>query len=216
MISSDTHSLHYRKGFTLVELVTVIVIIGILAVVAAPKFLNMQEDAQAAAVKGTAAAFKSAVNMAHMHWELKHGNGEQDDFHTYGTEDEGSVDFNTHGWPAQHFGGEDNGDLTDPDHGKYTLNNNDDCMSVWRIMFHPKAPDENLESIENINYGEPTISKIDTAYKTDYKSDNLRDRKEHQIYSCRYFYRKNKKFSIYYNSRDGEIKFEKNIPYPGK
>jgi len=50
-----------QKGFTLIELVTVIVILGILAAVAFPKFQNISGDAQLAVVNGTAAAVKSAA-----------------------------------------------------------------------------------------------------------------------------------------------------------
>ncbi|MED5521016.1 MAG: prepilin-type N-terminal cleavage/methylation domain-containing protein, partial [Pseudomonadota bacterium] len=35
-----------QQGFTLIELIIVIVLLGILAVTAAPKFLNLQDDAR--------------------------------------------------------------------------------------------------------------------------------------------------------------------------
>ena len=41
-----------QAGFTLIELVIVIIILGILAVTAAPKFLNLQDDARLAAANG--------------------------------------------------------------------------------------------------------------------------------------------------------------------
>ncbi|PSW46338.1 type II secretion system protein [Photobacterium leiognathi] len=49
-----------KNGFTLIELVVVIVILGILAVVAAPKFMNLQVDARNASLKGLEGSLKSA------------------------------------------------------------------------------------------------------------------------------------------------------------
>jgi MSHA pilin protein MshA len=53
-----------QGGFTLIELVMVIVILGVLAAVALPKFVDLKGDAQQAAMTGVAgaAAAASAIN----------------------------------------------------------------------------------------------------------------------------------------------------------
>jgi MSHA pilin protein MshA len=46
------HILKNEKGFTLIEIIAVIIIMGILAAVAVPRFFSMQEDAKIAALNG--------------------------------------------------------------------------------------------------------------------------------------------------------------------
>ncbi len=97
-------------GFTLIELVIVIVLLGILASVALPRFLDIAGDAHNASVSGTSGAMASAVNIAHAKW-LASGQPTTSppiagiDFLNTG---HSNVGFNDQGWPdAANEGKED-------------------------------------------------------------------------------------------------------------
>ncbi len=118
-----------ETGFTLVELVIVIVLLGLLAVTALPRFLDITDQAQTAAVEGVAGGFTMGTALVRAQW-MADGNG----FGSAGTVvtvDGGDIWVNENGWPAQTSAGD----------ASFNSQTAADCLEVWNFVMQnpPRA-----------------------------------------------------------------------------
>ncbi|MBW3697239.1 prepilin-type N-terminal cleavage/methylation domain-containing protein [Vibrio sp. T187] len=82
-----------QKGFSLVELVVVIVVVGLLAVAALPRFLDVTDEAKKASIEGVAGGFATGVLSARAQWEAEARPSENIGGETYNTVNYDGVDF---------------------------------------------------------------------------------------------------------------------------
>lgn len=114
-------------GFTMIELVVVIAILGILAAVALPRFINVSDDAHESAVKGAGGALASAVLLVRAQWEVNRNNGTATPNLNVAGFGANNIDVNTAGWPVGIDGGA-------------TIESATDCLDIWNNVLQGSAP----------------------------------------------------------------------------
>ncbi|MGS0680813.1 type II secretion system protein [Shewanella sp. 125m-7] len=135
------------KGFTLIELVVVIIVLGILAVIAVPKFINLSQDAHDAAIKSAFGSFTSGVKLYHSCWLTSGKSGYQVDLACYG---DGNLDSGITGYPL--------GTDTSASSQDGTLLQGEYCKEVWQGLL------DNDEYTLVSHFGDPFVKGNDIVY----------------------------------------------------
>lgn len=76
-----------KKSFTLIELIFVIVIIGLLASIAVPKFMTTKSAASGVSAKGIVSSLRTAIETKHGEWLIDDSLGSSDGYSSTGYPD---------------------------------------------------------------------------------------------------------------------------------
>jgi len=174
------NKLYNEQGFSLVELVVVIILIAILSAILIPRFLDMKDEAQLAQVRATAGAFKTAVQQVKLRFAMLGYATRVQNIPGFGG---GNVDTNNIGFPIGTTKGNGNENIGVGNNG---------CADVWNGIMNVSSTASTGNTTDFQTYrhtGNRVCSYVyrgngDTANRVSAQLVIQYDSRDGQIYIC--------------------------------
>lgn len=132
-----------KNGFTLIELVVVIALLGILAAAALPRMMKSYDGAHESSVTATGGALASAVILLRSQWVTNGARGAVDNVIGYGSDD---IATTTEGWPSDADQG------ASSNHNVTVSGDTSRCVRLWRSLLVVNAPRVSASSGDGVDY----------------------------------------------------------------
>ena len=133
----------WGKGFTLIELVVVVALLGILAAAALPRMMTNYDGAHEGSVTATGGALASAVILLRSQWVIIGAKGSLDNVEGYG---DSNIATSEQGWPSDANQG------ANSNHSATVAGDAARCVRLWQALLMLNAPSVAQDKGPNNDY----------------------------------------------------------------